>query len=79
MLKKKIAFIGPGVMAEAMIAGLLNKKLAKPENIIASGPRSERGTELQKSTESKPQPIMPLPYRMQMWLFSPSNRSDSPK
>ena len=48
MLKKKIAFIGPGVMAEAMIAGLLNKKLAKPENIIASGPREERGVELHK-------------------------------
>ena len=48
MLKKKIAFIGPGVMAEAMIAGLLRKKLAKPENIIASGPREERGTELNK-------------------------------
>ena len=48
MLKKKIAFIGPGVMAEAMIAGLLNKKLAKPENITASGPREERGAELHK-------------------------------
>jgi len=48
MLNKKIAFIGPGVMAEAMIAGLLRKKLAKPENIIASGPREERGAELQK-------------------------------
>src|SRR5574339_472155 len=46
MLDKKIAFIGPGVMAEAMIAGLLNKKLAKAENIVASGPREERGTEL---------------------------------
>jgi pyrroline-5-carboxylate reductase len=46
MLNKKIAFIGPGVMAEAVIAGLLRKKLAKPENIIASGPRQERGTEL---------------------------------
>jgi pyrroline-5-carboxylate reductase len=46
MLNKKIAFIGPGVMAEAVIAGLLRKKLAKPENIIASGPREERGTEL---------------------------------
>jgi len=46
MLKKKIAFIGPGVMAEAMIAGLLRKELAKPENITASGPREERGTEL---------------------------------
>ena len=48
MLKKKITFIGPGVMAEAMIAGLLRKKLAKPENIIASGPRAERGNELSK-------------------------------
>ena len=43
MLNKKIAFIGPGVMAEAVIGGLLRKKLAKPENIIASGPREERG------------------------------------
>ena len=48
MLKNKIAFIGPGVMAEAMIAGLLRKKLAKPENIVAAGPREERGAELQK-------------------------------
>ena len=48
MLKKKIAFIGPGVMAEAMIAGLLNKKLASPENITAAGPREERGKELTK-------------------------------
>ncbi|MCL4259918.1 MAG: pyrroline-5-carboxylate reductase [Anaerolineales bacterium] len=44
----EIAFIGPGAMAEAMIAGLLNKKLALPENIIASGPREERGAELRK-------------------------------
>jgi len=48
MAKNKIAFIGPGVMAEAMIAGLLNEKLAKPENVIASGPRAERGAELHK-------------------------------
>lgn len=48
MLNKKIAFIGPGVMAEAMIAGLLNKKLAKPENMTASGPRQERVQELSK-------------------------------
>ena len=48
MLQKRIAFIGPGVMAEAMIAGLLRKKLAKAENIVASGPREERGTELHK-------------------------------
>ncbi len=48
MLDKKIAFIGPGVMAEAMIAGLLRKKLANPENLTASGPRPERGEELHK-------------------------------
>jgi pyrroline-5-carboxylate reductase len=48
MLNKKIAFIGPGVMAEAMIAGLLNRKLSKPQNLIASGPRAERGEELRK-------------------------------
>ena len=48
MLKKKIAFIGPGVMAEAVIAGLLHKKLSQPENITASGPRHERGEQLLK-------------------------------
>ncbi|HLA05835.1 MAG TPA: pyrroline-5-carboxylate reductase [Anaerolineales bacterium] len=48
MLKNKIAFIGPGVMAEAMIAGLLRKKLAKPENITIAGPREDRGNELTK-------------------------------
>ena len=48
MNRKKIAFIGPGVMAEAMIAGLLKKKLASPADITASGPREERGAELHK-------------------------------
>ena len=48
MLDKKIAFIGPGAMAEAMIAGLLRQKLALPENLTASGPREERGAELHK-------------------------------
>ena len=48
MLNKTIAFIGPGVMAEAMIAGLLLQKLASPKNITASGPREERGEELHK-------------------------------
>jgi pyrroline-5-carboxylate reductase len=46
MLDKKVIFIGSGVMAEAMIAGLLRQKLAKPGNLIASGPRLERGAEL---------------------------------
>jgi pyrroline-5-carboxylate reductase len=48
MLNKTIAFIGPGVMAEAMIAGLLRQKLASPKNMIASGPREERVQELNK-------------------------------
>jgi len=48
MLNKKIAFIGPGVMAEAMIAGLLSQKLADPKKIIASGPEVDRGEELHK-------------------------------
>jgi len=48
MLMKKIAFVGSGVMAEAMIAGLLRKELAEPANITASGPREERGAELVK-------------------------------
>jgi len=46
MLKSRIAFIGPGVMAEAMITGLLNKQLARPEDITGSGPRDERLAEL---------------------------------
>jgi pyrroline-5-carboxylate reductase len=49
MLNKKIAFIGPGVMAEAMIAGLLRQKLADPKKIIASGPEEDRGEELHKN------------------------------
>ena len=48
MLNKTIAFVGPGVMAEAMIAGLLHQKLARPKNLIAAGPRAERGEELHK-------------------------------
>lgn len=48
MLKKKLTFIGTGMMAEAMIAGLVKKKLAKPEDITGTGPREERGAELRK-------------------------------
>lgn len=48
MLNKKIAFIGPGVMAEAMITGLLRQQLAKPENLTAAGPREERLKEFEE-------------------------------
>ena len=42
----RVAFIGSGAMAGAMIAGLMVQKLTSPENIIAAGPRSERAKEL---------------------------------
>lgn len=42
----KLAFIGSGNMAEAMIKGMLDRELVAPEDIIASGPRKERGAEL---------------------------------
>lgn len=38
-----LAFIGSGTMAEAMIKGLLDHGLVEPAQIIASGPREERG------------------------------------
>jgi pyrroline-5-carboxylate reductase len=44
--QKTIAFIGSGVMAEAMIKGLLRRGLVTPRQIVASGPRPERGQEL---------------------------------
>ncbi len=43
---KTVAFIGSGVMAEAMMSGLLNQKLVTPEQIIAAEPRAERCAEL---------------------------------
>ncbi len=44
----KLSFIGCGVMAEAIIAGLLGKNLVKPEQIVGSHPREERREELQE-------------------------------
>lgn len=41
-----IAFIGSGTMAEAMIRGLLTQEIVAPQQIIAAGPRAERGQEL---------------------------------
>jgi pyrroline-5-carboxylate reductase len=43
---EQIAFIGSGVMASAMIKGLLRQGQVTPERICASGPRPERGQEL---------------------------------
>jgi pyrroline-5-carboxylate reductase len=41
-----LSFIGCGVMAEAIIAGLLSKNLVKPEQVVGSHPRAERREEL---------------------------------
>lgn len=46
--EKTIAFVGSGTMAEAMIRGLLTKKIMAPEKIVAAGPRPERGQHLQE-------------------------------
>lgn len=43
----RLSFIGSGVMAEAIIAGLLRRELVKPEQVIGSHPRAERRIELQ--------------------------------
>jgi pyrroline-5-carboxylate reductase len=48
MLEHKIAFIGSGTMAEAMIGGMLRKKLVTAADVTASGPRPERGAQLAK-------------------------------
>lgn len=42
----RLAFIGCGVMAEAIIAGLLRENLVKAEQIAASHPRKNRRDEL---------------------------------
>ena len=54
MIEKRIAFIGSGAMAEAMIAGLLRKELAEPKNLMASGPRVERGAQLKEKYGIQP-------------------------
>lgn len=43
----RLAFIGCGVMAEAIIAGLLRQNLVKSEQISASHPRENRREELE--------------------------------
>ncbi len=42
----ELSFIGCGVMAEAIIAGLLRQKLVAPEQIVGSHPREARREEL---------------------------------
>jgi len=46
LAKRAIATVGSGVMAEAIIAGVLRGRLVEPSQIVASHPRAERRQEL---------------------------------
>jgi glutamyl-tRNA reductase len=72
----QIAFIGSGMMAEAMIKGLIGQRLLPPQNIIASGPRPERGAELaerygirvtEDNLEARDRDIVVLSVKPQFW------------
>src|SRR5438105_148713 len=45
-LGKKIAFLGAGNMAEALVKGLLRAKSAEPEEILCTARRKPRAAEL---------------------------------
>jgi pyrroline-5-carboxylate reductase len=46
---KRLAFIGGGTMAEAMVRGLLDRHLVPPSHVLVTGPRRERRAELAKT------------------------------
>ena len=48
LAKATIATVGSGVMAEAMIAGLLRGQLVEPGQVVASHPRPERREHLDR-------------------------------
>ncbi len=52
---EKIAFIGSGVMGEAIIAGLIRQGIAQPSQLVAAGPRPERGSDLQNRYGVRPE------------------------
>ena len=54
LTSKTIAFIGSGAMAEAMISGLVRKKLADPGKLLASDVRQERVNELKNEYGIRP-------------------------
>jgi pyrroline-5-carboxylate reductase len=54
MLNKKVAFIGSGAMAEAMIAGLLLQGLAKPGDLLAADTHTKRVDDLHKKYGVQP-------------------------
>jgi pyrroline-5-carboxylate reductase len=48
LANRTIATVGSGVMAEAMIAGLLRGALVEPSQVVASHPRAERRDHLER-------------------------------
>lgn len=48
LANSRIATVGSGVMAEAMIAGLLRGRLVEPSQVVASHPRAERREALER-------------------------------
>jgi pyrroline-5-carboxylate reductase len=54
MLNKTITFVGPGAMAEAMIAGLIREGLAEPEHMLVTGPRAQRVEQLKEKFGVRP-------------------------
>jgi len=49
-----IAFIGPGVMAEAMLSGIIKNKLTDPSNILTAGPLEDRNEEFKDKYGIRP-------------------------
>jgi len=49
LVGKRLAFIGGGTMAEAMVRGLLDRHLVPPSHVLVTGPRRERRAELTKT------------------------------
>jgi pyrroline-5-carboxylate reductase len=57
--RSTVAFVGAGVMAEAVIKGLLGKKLIDPARIRAADVRPERGRELAQRCKARMWPCCP--------------------
>src|SRR5437899_12709083 len=49
MAKDRIAFLGGGVMGEAMIRAVLDRHVVPPSRVSVTGPRPERRAELAKT------------------------------
>jgi pyrroline-5-carboxylate reductase len=49
LARRTLATVGSGVMAEAIIAGVLRGRLVEPSQIVASHPRAERREQLAKT------------------------------